>query len=709
MRSTVRWAVALIAAILLTVIVEVEPSEIRYDLSSARGGFLGAEHADRHLRAAAADATRADPRIHSSSLGANPDWIRDDAFGVAIHRTGRAREGDAAGGGSDERAGPGPTPAPPSRMKPPRGERGDGDGDGAHRARESAANVGGKRPAMGTLADELARRDPTARRRREGSSFAIGTERAIRVDPPADARRPGWELTWHDEFDGDRLDLTKWTPRGNSSGIHSGLDERAPHGGAQQWYDPRECVVSGGKLAMRTRRTRPNASPDDFFFHEPGTVRTSEAEYPFVSCWVDTSGSFSQTYGRVEVRARFPDQSCPGIRPRHWMLPDPSTGYGEACWPLGGEIDIAGAHGGGRGGPRSSPNAVESGYRFAPGGVCGASSEARGRHRVQNLNLDGEFHAFAVEWDKSSLRYYVDGVLTNVLDRLTVPIVPRWPFYLILNTEMSPFGMPDAMTECDGEFFHYVDYVRVYRRAEVAVHANVYRFLSLAAIGTLVTLSCAACVAMRRNLDDDDDEWASREEEERIRVKGLTPDMTERYFDHDSEDYYSAVGGARRRGTTAPKTAGHDREASRHGEALRSGSGSGSSGSDLRLLDAGSRRERRLGGEASVERRRNVRNGRRSAEERAPLVGGVGLRMPTDSTPSHSSHGSDGGEYGGNGGKLRWRRGGGSTSVFGSRPAFGPPARASEGSVGSGSSGAGSDDDAASFAPAAVRASAERG
>ena len=707
MRSTVRWAVALIAAILLTVIVEVEPSEIRYDLSSARGGFLGAEHADRHLRAAAADATRADPRVYASSLGANPDWIRDGALGVAIHRTGRAREGDAAGGGSDERSGPVPTPAPPSRMKPPRGERGDGDGDGAHRARESAANVGAKRPAMGSLADELARRDPTARRRREGSSFAIGTERAIRVDPPADARRPGWELTWHDEFDGDRLDLTKWTPRGNSSGL--GLDERTRGGwGAQQWYDPRECVVSGGALAMRTRR-RPNTSPDDFF-HEPGTRRTSEAEYPFVSCWVDTLGSFSQTYGRVEVRARFPDQSCPGIRPRHWMLPDPSTGYGEACWPLGGEIDIAGAHGGGWGGPGSSPNAVESGYRFAPGGVCGASSEARGRHRVQNLNLDGEFHAFAVEWDKSSLRYYVDGVLTNVLDRLTVPIVPRWPFYLILNTEMSPFGMPDAMTECDGDFFHYVDYVRVYRRAEVAVHANVYRFLSLAAIGTLVTLSCAACVALRRNLDDDDDdEWASREEEERIRVKGLTPDMTERYFDHDSEDYYSAVGGARRRGTTAPKTAGHDREASRHGEALRSGSGSGSSGSDLRLLDAGSRRERRLGGEASVERRRNVRNGRRSAEERAPLVGGVGLRMPTDSTPSHSSHGSDGGEYGGNGGKLRWRRGGGSTSVFGSRPAFGPPARASEGSVGSGSSGAGSDDDAASFAPAAVRASAERG
>jgi len=41
-----------------------------------------------------------------------------------------------------------------------------------------------------------------------------------------------------------------------------------------------------------------------------------------------------------------------------------------------------------------------------------------------------------------------------------VPIIPRWPFYLILNTAVSPFGLPDAL-ECDYDLYHYVDYVRV--------------------------------------------------------------------------------------------------------------------------------------------------------------------------------------------------------------------------------------------------------
>ena len=397
---------------------------------------------------------------------------------------------------------------------------------------------------------------------------------------------------------------------------------------------------------MRTRRTRPNASPDDFFFHEPGTSANVRGGVPVR---VVLGGHVGVVLADVRARggsSAVPRPIVPGDPTEALDASGPEHGVRRGVLAAGrGDRHRGGAR---RGQGRAGVVAERGGERvpFRARGRVRRALGGEGRHNAKNLNLDGEFHAFAVEWDKSSLRYYVDGVLTNVLDRLTVPIVPRWPFYLILNTEMSPFGMPDAMTECDGEFFHYVDYVRVYRRAEVAVHANVYRFLSLAAIGALVTLSCAACVALRRNLDDDD-EWASREEEERIRVKGLTPDMTERYFDHDSEDYYAAVGGARRRGTTAPKTAGHERKASRYGEPLRSGSGS--SGSDLRLLDAGSRDERRLGGEASVERRRRK-------EERAPLIGGVGLRMPTDSTPSHSSHGSSsGGEYGGAGGRLRWR------------------------------------------------------
>ena len=45
------------------------------------------------------------------------------------------------------------------------------------------------------------------------------------------------------------LDPAKWTPRANASA--PGLER---FGGQQQWYDPSECRVAGGALALRTRR-----------------------------------------------------------------------------------------------------------------------------------------------------------------------------------------------------------------------------------------------------------------------------------------------------------------------------------------------------------------------------------------------------------------------------------------------------------------------
>ena len=123
-----------------------------------------AEHADRHLRRGRRDA-RGSARLRVVS-GREPGLDQDGALRsrcIGRDARGKGRRGRELGrevGRADACA--------PIGMKPPRGERGDGDGDGAHRARESAANVGG-RHAMRSLADELARRDPTARRRREGA------------------------------------------------------------------------------------------------------------------------------------------------------------------------------------------------------------------------------------------------------------------------------------------------------------------------------------------------------------------------------------------------------------------------------------------------------------------------------------------------------------------------------------------------------------
>ena len=61
---------------------------------------------------------------------------------------------------------------------------------------------------------------------------------------------------------------------------------------------------------------------------------------PAISARLRTKGTFSFTYGRVEVRARIPlaDWQWPAI----WLLPENDV-YG--YWPTSGEIDLLEARG----------------------------------------------------------------------------------------------------------------------------------------------------------------------------------------------------------------------------------------------------------------------------------------------------------------------------------------------------------------------------
>lgn len=429
--------------------------------------------------------------------------------------------------------------------------------------------------------------------------------------PEIDTELTGWQLTWSDEFDGDTLDASKWTARANSSA--PGLER---FGGQQQWYDPQECKVTGGALALRTRRRGTESN----FFLVPGAERTSETEYPFVSCWVDTQHTFSQTYGRVEIRAQFPNHQCPGMWPQHWMLPLPETSVPrDACWPVGGEIDIASAYGRGRGGPGKRAGTVESGYHFAPKGECGVDGQAIGTYPSEpnypagtKMDFHSEFHTFVVEWDKESLKYFVDGELANELTRFHVPIIPRWPFFLILNTAVSPFGLPEAL-ECDSDLYHYVDYVRVYKRVAVEVKESVYVFL-VGAVGAMAfILLLAACCAMRRGAEDFDDGDLQFGSAQLVREKGYD---SEDGIDRSGGRLGSSRNGLNRRRPLGPRT------------------------ENLRLFDKPSRVERKRVRFDEEYLERDPYAGLRESSlplgggvgssERAPLIGGVALRLPGD-------------------------------------------------------------------------------
>ena len=389
------------------------------------------------------------------------------------------------------------------------------------RARDALAGAGVGAPGREEDAPSAARSMPTrpranaaaiegraAARRRAGAVPRRGFPQSVPGSTKGaslkEARRPGWELTFSDEFDGNALDLSKWRPKANESA--PGLER---HGGQQQFYVPEMCKVVDGALVIGTRRqrdVRTAATPHG------GAVghRGRGDQYPFLSCWVDTKEAFTQTYGRVEIRAKIPESKCPGIWPQHWMLPDPERSVPKrACWPLGGQIDIMQSYGRGLGGPGTRAGTVESGYHFAPKAECGAEGFSRSAYPPMMdpaIDFSADFHTYAVEWSKDSLTFTVDGHPVHHLTRFNVPIIPRWPFYLILNTAVSPFGMPAALNQCDDDMFHYVDYVRVYKRASVQVNADVWRFLSFSVV-VLITFVAASVCTLRRAFNRDVDDY----------------------------------------------------------------------------------------------------------------------------------------------------------------------------------------------------------
>jgi beta-glucanase (GH16 family) len=123
---------------------------------------------------------------------------------------------------------------------------------------------------------------------------------------------------------------------------------------------------------------------------------------------VATNGRFNQTYGRFEVRAKFPNARRAGVHGAFWMYPDKHT-YG--AWPNSGEIDVAEWW-------SAAPEYVLPTLHY-PGRSFWADS---GWGCV--IKNASKFHTYAVEWTPTQLRLYVDNVLTRTIDQsLAYPAV----------------------------------------------------------------------------------------------------------------------------------------------------------------------------------------------------------------------------------------------------------------------------------------------
>ncbi len=238
--------------------------------------------------------------------------------------------------------------------------------------------------------------------------------------------RPGWELAWHDEFDGTAVDRTRWAF--DQGGLWNN--------GELQFYTdrPENVRIEGGWLVLEARR-------EEYFGND------------YTSARLKTAGLASFRYGRIEARMQVP--AGQGLWPAFWMMGDDRPQVG---WPGCGEIDIVEVIGR----EPATAHATVHGARF---------HGTTGIHRAYTLphgTLADAPHVFAIEWEPAVIRWYLDDVLYQTVTPADLPVPAEWPFdkpfFVLLNLAVGGSwpGDPDAGTRFPAQL--RVDWVRVYRR-----------------------------------------------------------------------------------------------------------------------------------------------------------------------------------------------------------------------------------------------------
>ena len=172
---------------------------------------------------------------------------------------------------------------------------------------------------------------------------------------------------------------------------------------------------------------------------------TLPAGRQFTSGLISTENLFAQKYGRFEIRAKMPQGR--GLWPAFWLLPKFDQ------WPEGiavlPEIDVVEFLG-------HQPTTLHTTVHSNQSG----SLKSRAHEHQSKTDLTAAFHDYAVDWDATEIRWYLDG------KQLAVEATPRdlrQPMYLLINLAVGGNwpGKPDANTRFPAHFM--IDRVRVYQ------------------------------------------------------------------------------------------------------------------------------------------------------------------------------------------------------------------------------------------------------
>lgn len=244
----------------------------------------------------------------------------------------------------------------------------------------------------------------------------------------------GYNLLWHDEFDGDTMNENIWS------------------------YDPHEPGWTNNELQEYTTST------DNVFVKDGNLVLKAiktekDGNDYYTSGKVKTQNKEDFMYGKVVARAKVPEGQ--GLWPAIWMMPTDEGYYGQ--WPKCGEIDIMEVLG----------SDVTTAYGTVHYGEPHA--EQQGIVTLDSGSFADDFHEYSVEWEPGEMRWYIDGDLYLTVndwftavsgeDEKPYPAPFNQTFFVQLNLAVGGTwpGNPDETTNFDNAEF-LIDYVRVYQK-----------------------------------------------------------------------------------------------------------------------------------------------------------------------------------------------------------------------------------------------------
>lgn len=239
---------------------------------------------------------------------------------------------------------------------------------------------------------------------------------------------PVAQYLWHDEFDGETIDTSKWTFE---------IGTGAGGWGNNEW----EYYTS----------RKENAYIKDGVLH----IRAQKEDYEgqkYTSARMITKDKFAFTYGTVEARIALPTGN--GIWPAFWML---GQNINEVSWPACGEIDIIEAV--------NTENKIYGTNHWANGAEYATYGNNTGNYRDQKIELNiTQFHTYKFTWDEKYIRMYVDDFMYHeILIENNEGDTEEFhkPFFFLLNVAVA--GNWPGFEVDDSQFPNemLVDYIRV--------------------------------------------------------------------------------------------------------------------------------------------------------------------------------------------------------------------------------------------------------